>query len=310
MARARGGVAGEGACFRAHRSNKFTGTPLAPYRGMRAMLPLLIAVSVLGPVPRARPGAFLESHLLVTWYGNPHSRQMGILGELSPRDRAEGLRKQAKAYADLTTRTVVPAYHLVAVVAQPAPGRDGKYRRRESEAVIRALLAEAREHGFRLVLDIQPGRASVADEVSALAPYLLEPDVDLALDPEFRMAHDGVPGQRIGSMRAFEVNAAIDILEKLIVERDLPPKVLIVHQFTLAMMPDKKAIRTSPHVAITLDMDGFGSQSLKLASYRAVMRQRQLDFAGMKLFYRIDSGLFTPRQVMALTPTPSVVIYQ
>lgn len=277
---------------------------------MRAILPLLIAVFVLGSVPRARGGAFLESHLLVTWYGNPHSRLMGVLGESSGRDRAEGLRKQAQAYVDLTSRTVVPAYHLVAVVAQPVPGRDARYRRREPEQVIRSLLAEARQNGFRLVLDIQPGRASVADEVNALVPYLQEPDVDLALDPEFRMAEDGVPGRRIGSMRASEVNAAIDIVEKLIVERDLPPKVLIVHQFTLGMLPDKKAIRTSPHVAVTLDMDGFGSQSLKLASYRVVMRQRQLDFAAMKLFYRIDAGLFTPKQVMALTPTPSVVIYQ
>ena len=277
---------------------------------MRSLFVLLIAALTAGSVPRAHAPAFLESNLLITWYGNPHSRNMGILGELSGRDRAEGLRRQARAFADLTSRTVVPAYHLVAVVAQPSPGRDGKYRRRESEAVIRSLLAEAREHGFRLVLDVQPGRASVADEVNALAPFLQEPDVDLALDPEFRMAQDGVPGQRIGSMRAFEVNAAVDILEKLIVDRDLPPKVLIVHQFTLAMLPDKKAVRTSPHVAIALTMDGFGSQSLKLASYRAVMKQRQLDFAGMKLFYRIDSGLFTPKQLMALTPTPSVVIYQ
>lgn len=276
----------------------------------RSLLFVALAIGAMASGPRRLAGAFLESNLLITWYGNPHSRQMGILGELSGRERADGLRRQARTYEDLTSRTVVAAYHLVAVVAQPHPGRDGRYRRRESDDVVHGLLAEARANGFRLIVDVQPGRASVVDEVNALVPFLQEPDVDLALDPEFRMAPDGVPGTRIGSMRAFEVNAALDILDKLIVERNLPPKVLIVHQFTLGMMPDKKAIRTSPHVALTLDMDGFGSQALKLASYRAVMRQRQLDFAGVKLFYRIDTGLFTPKQVMALTPTPSVVIYQ
>jgi hypothetical protein len=75
------------------------------------------------------------------------------------------------------------------------------------------------------------------------------------------------------------------------------------------MLPDKTHIRTSRVVDVVLDMDGFGSQSLKLASYRAVMRQ-PLPFAGIKLFYRQDSGLFTPAQVMSLLPTPAVVIYQ
>lgn len=261
----------------------------------------------LAAAPRA---AFLDSHLLVTWYGNPHSRRMGVLGERSGRARADALRAQAAAYAPLTPKTVVPAYHLVAVIAQPAPGADAKYRRRESAAVIRALLGEARQYGFRLVLDIQPGHASLRDEVRALLPFLREPDVDLALDPEFAMAPGQVPGRQIGSMRAADINAAIDILEQAIVDHALPPKVLIVHQFTLAMLPDKRAIRPSPHVGVTLDMDGFGSQPLKLASYRAVMKQRALDFAGMKLFYRIDDGLFSPKQVMAVRPTPAVVIYQ
>jgi hypothetical protein len=61
---------------------------------------------------------------------------------------------------------------------------------------------------------------------------------------------------------------------------------------------------------VVLNMDGFGSQSLKISSYRAVMRQGPLEFAGVKLFYRQDANLFTPAQVMALTPKPSVVIYQ
>jgi hypothetical protein len=118
-----------------------------------------------------------------------------------------------------------------------------------------------------------------------------------------------VPGKQIGALRAADVNAALDRLEAAIAARGLPPKILIVHQFRLDMLPDKTKIRGSAVVDVVLDMDGFGSQPLKLASYRAVMRQ-PLAFAGIKLFYRQDSGLFTPAQVMSLSPTPAVVIYQ
>jgi hypothetical protein len=176
--------------------------------------------------------------------------------------------------------------------------------------VIAALLEEARANGFKLILDVQPGRSAVESELEYLRPFLAEPDVYLALDPEFDMTEGQVPGRERGHMHAADVNAAVDFLEGLVVDGRLPPKVLIVHQFTLGMLPDKEKIRSSPAVDLVLDMDGFGSQSLKRSSYRAVMRQRQLDFAGIKLFYKQDSNLFSPEQIMTLQPVPSVVIYQ
>jgi hypothetical protein len=86
--------------------------------------------------------------------------------------------------------------------------------------------------------------------------------------------------------------------------------VLIVHQFTLGMLPDKSRIRPGRRVELVLNMDGFGSQQLKRASYRAVMRQHALDHAGIKLFYRQDTNLFAPADVMGLAPPPSVIVYQ
>jgi hypothetical protein len=149
----------------------------------------------------------------------------------------------------------------------------------------------------------------VAAEIDALASFLAEPDVDLALDPEFAMTSCGVPGREIGQLRAADVNVALDRLHALITARQLPPKILIVHQFRLDMLPDKAAIRRRPTVDLVLDMDGFGSQALKLSSYRAVMRL-PLQFPGIKLFYKQDVGLFSPAEVMALKPAPAVVIYQ
>jgi hypothetical protein len=262
------------------------------------------------PAPRERAASLLDSHLLVTWYGNPHTARMGVLGRFEGEERAEGLRQQAAAYAALTPKHVQPAYHLVAVVAQPAAGQDGKWRRRESAGVIQALLEEARANGFLLVLDVQPGRSTVEDEVAYLRPFLAEPDVHLALDPEFDMSEGQVPGRELGHTHAVHVNAALDILERILAERDLPPKVLIVHQFTMNMLPDKEQIRPRPRIDLVLDMDGFGSQSLKLSTYRMVTRQCALPFAGFKLFYQQDTNLFPPAHVMKLAPVPSVVIYQ
>lgn len=276
---------------------------------MRAPLVLSCLLLALAPSVSPPPESLLKDHLLVTMYGNPRSSLMGALGEQAGEARADRLKKQAAAYQAVTPTPVLMAYHLVATVAQCTAGNDGLWRRRETSDVIDALLADARAHGFRLILDIQPGRSTVAAEVQALARYLKEPDVDLALDPEFSMGECEVPGRQIGQMSAADVNAALDILEREISSRNLPPKVLIVHQFRLDMLPDKARIRTSSVVDIVLNMDGFGSQSLKLSSYRAVM-QRPLAFAGIKLFYKQDVNLFSPAQVLALKPRPSVVIFQ
>ena len=262
------------------------------------------------PAQPARTGSVLDKHLLVTWYGNPWSGRMGILGRLEGDALAEGLKRQAAGYAAATRKPVLPAYELVAIVAQPLPGRDGRYRRRESRQVIDRMLREARAAGFKLILDVQTGRSTVLDELSYLAPYLQEPDVYLALDPEFSMGTDGVPGKRIGAMYADEVNDAIGVLEYLQARHQLPPKVLIVHQFTTGMLPDKEKIWSSSAVDIVLAADGFGSPALKRHTYATVLRQRSLAFSGFKLFYIQDSDLLQPSQVLELTPPPAVVIYQ
>ena len=277
---------------------------------VRPPLLALVLFGLAATAPDAAPDAsLLKDHLLITWYGNPRSARMGVLGEHTGEGRAAGLRRQAAEYAALTPKRVLMAYHLVAVIAQCTPGADGLWRRRETRDVIETLLDEARANGFRLILDVQPGRSTVAAEVAALEPFLQEPDVDLALDPEFAMSDCEVPGRQIGRLRANDVNAALDRLERMIEARRLPPKILIVHQFRLDMLPDKTKIRSSRTIDVVLNMDGFGSQSLKLSSYRAVMRV-PLAFAGIKLFYRQDTHLFTPAQLMALTPVPAVVIYQ
>jgi hypothetical protein len=281
----------------------------------RTAASIVLLLSVLGTqfsagVRKNSQDSFLESHLLVSYYGNPHSAAMGVLGALDGEARAAALRRQAAAYQPLTDKQVLPAYHLVAVVAQPQAGRDGMWRRREAPEVVRGLLDEARAQGFHLILDVQPGRAPLGDELAHLRPFLAEPDVHLAVDPEFGMDEGQVPGDALGHMHAAELNVAIRFLAELVAARCLPPKVLIVHQFAVGMLPDVERVEPAPGVDVVLNMDGFGSQSLKLASYRTITRRWHGTFTGFKLFYAIDTQLFTPEQIMRLTPTPSVVIYQ
>jgi hypothetical protein len=267
-------------------------------------------VSVVQPAVITRPSAVLEDSLVVAWYGNPWNGKMGILGRLQGPALAQGLKQQANAYTKVTKKNVVAAYELIAVVAQAQPGTDGMYRRRETRAVIERTIREARAAGFKTILDVQTGRSTVLNELAYIAPYLAEPDVYLALDPEFSMGTDGVPGRRIGTMFASEVNDAIGVLETIIERHHLPPKLLIVHQFTTGMLPDKDAIWTSPVLDIVLDMDGFGSPALKRHTYKTVLRQKELEYTGFKLFYIQDTDMLEPAQVLALDPPPAVVIYQ
>lgn len=271
------------------------------------------ATLVSGPSEARGDGrlrSLLDEGILITWYGNPHTGAMGVLGQAEGEARASALKKQLAEYRDVTARDVVGAYHLVATVAQPTPGPDGQWRRREFTHVIQDLLDQARAHGFELILDIQPGRASVIDEVRHLRPFLEDPRVHVALDPEFTLTDREVPGQHIGQLRAAEVNRTLDLLEEIVREKNLPNKVLILHQFTLGMLPDKADVRESSLVDVVLCMDGIGSQALKLDSYRAVMRQGRLPFAGFKLFYEQDTNLFSAAEVLALEPEPAVVVYQ
>jgi hypothetical protein len=251
----------------------------------------------------------LKHNLLVTWYGNPHSAKMGILGELEGEALAKGLSEQAKAYQAVTDLRVLPAYELVAIVAQGTAGKDEMWRRRESKAVIDKMLAQARAHGFKLVLDLQPGHSTVKSEIEFLRPYLEEPDVYLALDPEFHMWEGQQPGRVIGHTLADDINYSIDVLDEIIARKHLPPKVLIVHQFTMNMLPDKERVKQSRSVDVALDMDGWGDRPLKLAIYRMVTR-KPLEFSAIKLFYRKDSNILSPADALALKPTPAVIIYQ
>jgi hypothetical protein len=262
------------------------------------------------PKPTATPTPpILPDKRVVAFYGNPAADELGILGIGSPDLAGRRLLRQAKRY-ERKTRPVQPAMELLAVIANAHPGDDGLYRRRESNAVIRRYLKAARKVKAILMLDIQPGRADFFEETVALKRWLKEPDVHLALDPEWRMQEGQVPGDVIGAVDAREVNAVSAWLEQLIVKENLPHKLLVIHQFTGDMIQGRDQLKPRERVQIVLNADGFGGREIKIAKYKEFTRGKSAFHDGFKLFYREDSNLMKPSQVVRLRPPPDLVIYE
>jgi hypothetical protein len=266
--------------------------------------------AVSRPMVVRRDGV-LPYHRVIAFYGNPRSTRMGILGELPPEQMMARLEQVAAQWtAADSTRPVRPALHLIVTVAQAEAGRDGMYRLRHGDALIAPVAQWAESKGWLLFLDVQVGRSTVAKELDWLIPWLRKPWVHLALDPEFAMPADGIPGKRIGSMDAKDVNVAVDLLARLVAEGGLPPKMLVVHRFTEKMLTNHEQIRLDPAVQVVLHMDGFGSPALKRSIYDVIVTRRPVQFAGLKLFYKNDKPMMTPAEILTLRPLPVYIQYQ
>lgn len=267
------------------------------------------------PASAARAGAVLPHRRIVAFYGNPRSSRMGILGELPPDRMLSRLDQEVAAWQRADPATPVqPALHLIAVMAAGSPGPDSLYRVRMPASVIRQVLDWAARRDALVFLDIQPGRSDVRSEVRHLLPWLQRPEVHLALDPEWAMDPDEVPGKVIGSMSAAQINAAIDLLADLVETHGLPPKVLVVHRFTQGMVRNADRIEDDPRVQVVLNMDGWGPPATKINAYRAFVAPAPVPFTGFKLFYRNDrrggSRLMTPEELLRLDPVPIYIQYQ
>jgi hypothetical protein len=269
-----------------------------------------------GPAPL--PGSILPAKRIVAFYGNPLVKKMGILGEypvdvmLAKLDTAVAIWQKA----DPST-PVQPALHLIAVVAQGAPGRDGMYRTRMDTALIEKVYGWAQRKNALLFLDIQVGHSTLQQEIPRLLPFLSRPNVHLAVDPEFSMHYEReglVPSKKVGEMDAADVNYASSVLAKLVSDKHLPPKVLVVHRWTRKMVSHASQIKLDPRVQIVMDMDGWGPPWLKFDSYRDYEVAEPVQFTGFKLFFHHDVSkgdmLLTPREVLRLLPHPMYIQYQ
>ena len=265
------------------------------------------AAKPLVQLPRGGRTIFPDFRV-VAYYGAPQDRQLGALGIGSPTQMTRKLEKQAKPYAR-KSRPVLPAMELIAVVAAAHPGPGDRYNLRQSDAVIRRYLKAARKAKSLLILDVQPGRSDFFTETKRLRKWLKEPEVGLALDPEWRMSEGQIPGKVIGSVGAREVNATTAWLDQLVTRYKLPQKLLLIHQFTDDMVPEDQ-LKERKGLAYVLNVDGFGTKALKVAKYKSFAKQAKQFRRGFKLFYEEDQGIMSPQQVMRLQPRPDLVVYE
>ena len=247
---------------------------------------------------------------MVGFYGSHFDRRLGVLGEQAPSQVGPRLAAQAQPYADLGDRPVLLTFDLIASLATRDAGADGDYSAPSTDAQVQAWLDAARAIGAYLVLDLQTGRTDFPTEARRYERFLREPDVGLALDPEWRTPPPASPGGGyVGYVTADEVNATSAYLAQLVAEEGLPEKLLVLHGFRSDMVRDRADVVARPGIALAFHMDGLGSRAQKLDTYRILHGNPPL-WNGFKLFYDEDPDLFAPADVLGLDPVPDLVTYQ
>ncbi len=247
---------------------------------------------------------------VVAFYGAPQSERLGVLGIGPPARAAARLKRVARAYAT-PAKPVLPAFELISTIANAHPGDDGMYRTHQSDATIERYLLAARKVKALLLLDVQPGRGDFVSEAQRLQRWLLEPDVGLALDPEWHVGDGEVPGQSIGSVTAEQVNEVSAYVSNLVVKHDLPEKLFVIHQFTDGMIVNKERVQRPRGLAVTMNVDGFGNPANKISKYKGFTSSESAGFHnGFKLFFEEDTDLMTHKDVLALRPAPDLVVYE
>jgi hypothetical protein len=212
-------------------------------------------------------------------------------------------------------RRLLPVMELIAVTVHGSPGRDGKYRSRTSDAVIRTWLKAARKHRALLLLNIQPGRADFLDEVKYFEKWLVDPHVGLALDPEWAVGPGQVPGRVFGRTSGAELNSVGEWVAELVRRHNLPEKVVLFHQLHRNIVKNEKRLRPQPGVVWIKSVDGIGSPAAKRSTYNLVTKTMpKFVHGGFKLFYLEDVAtgrrLMTPKEVLALKPQPEYILFE
>ncbi|XXM73153.1 hypothetical protein ACQ0QQ_04435 [Lysinibacillus sphaericus] len=253
----------------------------------------------------------LKDHRLVTYYGTPQSKNMGILGTMEPEAFMKKLKEQTQAYSDLDPeRPAVPTIELITTMAQSAPGKDGDYVSLTSDKNIETYVNLAEKHDALVILDIQLGTDTVMNQVKMVEKWLKHPQVHLAIDTEFHVAEGEKPGEDLGQVDGRKIQEAVEYISELTKKNNLPDKLVMVHQFTGPVLTHKDAIQGTENVQVAVNFDGWGPAADKQALYGKYIREEPNQYGGFKIFYDKDVPVLTPEEVLKMDPSPAVVNYQ
>jgi hypothetical protein len=287
------------------------GSACGVQRRERALaVPVTASPAAVAPAPP--PPNPLETSLLVGFCGAPGAKALGrMTGDLTA---ASGeLRRRIATFPP--GRPVTPVVELIATTVHRSPGADGMYRSRCEDETVRDYLDAARALNGLLLLNIQPGRADFLPEVRAYERWLTEPDVGVALDPEWAVEPGVVPGKKFGRTDGSELDEVARYLAGLAVAHRLPAKVMVYHQVASSVVRDEALLLPHTGVSPVKVVDGIGSAAAKKATWKTLMTTKPGHVRpGFKLFFDEDTrrgaALMTPAEVLALPPTPAYVVYE
>ncbi|HEX5086175.1 MAG TPA: hypothetical protein VFV89_00090 [Nocardioides sp.] len=290
-------------------SHSGSGAPAGPSQPDNA--PATQPATQPGP-PKTLPGGqtkiFGDGRFLVAYYGTAETGALGVLGETSPDQMQRRVHRAAQPFAR-RHQPVQVVYELIVTIADRYPGKGGDYSHDIPRAEVQKYIDAAHRHDALLLLDIQPGRSDFLTVAKRWAWALKDPYVGLALDPEWRMGRHGVPGTRIGSVDAREVNRVSAWLRDLVARHHLPQKLFVLHQFRVDMIDHIGSIEPRRGLVMVQHVDGFGTPGQKLDTFHTVVRPHQF-FLGFKLFYDEDVHRMSPAEVRRIRPKVRFVSFQ
>jgi hypothetical protein len=249
---------------------------------------------------------------MIALYGTPGTPVLGVLGHQGLTASIARAKATAAQYARLVKVPVIPAFEIIATVAQASAGRQRTYSFESSVASLRPWVRAATKAGMYVTLDLQPGRASLLAQAKRYQALLKLPNVGLALDPEWKLRPGQLPLHQIGSVSITEVNSVVTWLASLTAKYRLPQKLLELHEFRLTMIQDISRLDIHhDDLAVVINMDGQGAPQTKLATWQAVVRNAPRGvYFGWKDFYTKDTPMMGPEWTIRHQPQPMLISYQ
>ena len=262
--------------------------------------------------PPPPPKSVLEGNQVVVFYGTPLSSGMGILGMFSPDEASTRVRQEAAYYDQLNGegRGAVPAMDLIYSMVQAEPTGNGLFLRYLDDHQVRDYLEVAERDDVQLILDLQIGRGDVLDEVRKIEPYLKNPRVHVAIDPEYAVGSAGVPISTPGRISGAQINSVQAYLAQISRENNIPPKMLIVHQYLEDTIENGGDVHFEPGVDLIINMDGIGQARDKVEKYQHFAARSYAEHKGFNVFLNQDDPPMSEQDVLRLQPFPDMVFYQ
>jgi len=281
--------------------------------GSSELLARRLAVAATGVQLPGGGQVIFPGRRFVALYGHPGAPALGVLGEQGVAASIARAQALAAQYQPWVGEPVVPAFEIIATVADSGPGPDRDYSAEATVDFLRPWVEAAGAAGLYVMLDLQPGRADFLTQARRYEPLLAQPHVGLALDPEWRLRPDQRHREQIGSVPVEEINSVITWFADLTRDRGLPQKLLMIHQFRTSMIVGRDRLDTSrDELCVLIHADGFGTPGMKVDTWNALHHGEPAGIRwGWKNFYDEDQPMFTPAETMAIGPTsPVFVSYQ